>query len=209
MSTWTSSARRVAVAALALAALTGCFENAALSRAVTRASGPSVQGSVGVLDGAITVAGPEGYCVDAQATRETDQQAFVLLVRCRGDRDHPVLSVTVTDLRVPGGDPAVQLSDLTSFVLSGAGRGQLSRRGRASDVTIAQHRITDGALWLNLSDAGNPAAFEPGYWRVVMPLAGRLVTLSALSLAEAPSDGAALEGALASLVGVLRRRNLD
>jgi len=209
MSTWTNRVGRGAALAAALALLAGCFENAALDRAAMQASGPATQDSVGVLDGSITIAGPEGYCVDPQATRETDQQAFVLLVRCAGPQVQPVLSVTVTDLRVPPGDPVLQLEQLVAFVLSEAGRGQLSRRGRSSDVVVSAHRIDDGALWLDLTDAGNPEPFEARYWRVVMPLAGRLVTLSALSLTAAPSEAGVGEAAIGALIGVLRRRNLE
>ena len=210
MSTWTSKARLALALAAALALLAGCFETVALREAVTRASDRAAPvGSVGVLDGAVTVAGPDGWCVDPSATRETDEQAFVLLIRCHGPRAAPVLSVTVTNVRVPPGDRAVQMSELAEFLVTDAGRGQLSRRGRLADVTLEAPRIRDGALWMHLTDAGNPDTFEPAYWRVVLPLAGRLVTLSALSLAQAPSDRAAGEAAMAGLIDVLRRRNLD
>ena len=191
-----------------LALLPGCFETQALSSALTRVSGET-RTSVAVLGGAITVAGPDGWCVDPGATRDTGEQAFVLLVRCRGGRGQPVLSVTVSDLRVPAGDRAAQLSGLVEFVLTDAGRGQLSRRGRADEVTIRSHRIEGGALWLDLADTGNPEGLEPGYWRVVMPLAGRLVTLSAMSPVAAPSPPEAGAEALEALIAVLRRRNLE
>ena len=196
------------MAAALLALLPACFETQALSSALTRVSGET-RGSVAVLGGAITVAGPDGWCVDPRATRETGDQAFVLLVRCRGGRGEPVLSVTVSDIRVPAGDRATQLSGLVEFVLTDAGRGQLSRRGRTDEVTIRSHRIVDGALWLDLSDTGNPDTLEPGYLRVVLPLAGRLVTLSAMSPVASPSTPQAGAEALEGLIAVLRRRNLD
>lgn len=207
MSIWTSSARVLPALAL-LALLAACFETQALSGALTRVSGET-RASAAVLGGAVTVAGPEGWCVDPGATRETGDQAFVLLVRCRGGRGQPVLSVTVSDIRVPAGDRAAQLSGLVEFLLTDAGRGQLSRRGRADEVTIRAHRIADGALWLDLTDTGNPEGLEPGYWRVVLPLAGRLVTLAAMSPAAAPSPPEAGAEALEALIGVLRRRNLE
>lgn len=210
MSIWTSRTRAALALAAALALLAGCFESVALRDAVTRASGRTAPvGSVGVLSGAVTIAGPEGWCIDPSATRETADQAFVLMVRCRGSRAAPVLSITVTSLRVPPGDRAVQMSELAEFLVTDSGRGQLSRRGRHGDVTLEPPRILDGALWMYLTDIGNPDTFQPGYWRVVMPLAGRLVTLSSLSLAEAPSDREAGERAMTGLISVLRRRNLD
>lgn len=208
MSTWTSRVRAALALAGAVALLAACFETQELSGALTRVSGQG-QGSVGVLGGAITVAGPEGWCVDPGATRETGEQAFVLLSRCRGGRGQPVLSVTITDTRVPPGDRSDQLEGLVGFLLTDAGRGQLSRRGRSDDVTVLDHRVQDGALWLQLTDAGNPEPFAPDYWRVVMPLVGRLVTLSALSVAASPSPPEAGEAALEGLIDTLRRRNLD
>lgn len=209
MSIWISRPRSF-LALLAAALLAACFETVALRDAVTRdLAQVAPVGAVGVLGGTITIAGPDGWCVDPGATRETDEQAFALLRPCRAGRASPVLGVTVTDTRVPPGDRAAQLSQLADFLVTDAGRGQLSRRGRPGDVTLEPPRIRDGALWLYLTDSGNPEAFEPGYWRVVMPLAGRLVTLTALSLAAAPSNRAAGEAAMAGLIEVLRRRNLD
>lgn len=208
MSTWTSSVRAALALAGALALLAACLETQALSGAMTRVSGEG-RAAVAVLGGAVTVAGPEGWCVDPGATRETGEQAFVLLTRCHGGRNQPVLSVTVTDTRVPPGDRSAQLEGLVAFLLTDAGRGQLSRRGRSDDVAVLSQRVQDGALWLELTDAGNPEPFAPGYWRVVMPLVGRLVTLSALSVAASPSPPEAGAAALAELIDTLRRRNLD
>lgn len=224
MSTWTSSpARRAArqgpvrargrlrAALLAgcTAVLAACFETQALGQLVTRVSGTG-PGAVGVLGGAVTVAAPEGWCIDQTAMRESADQVFVLFRRCRTSAAAgSVLSVTVTNLRIPEGDRAAQLAGLAGFLDTEVGRGQLSRRGWAADVAILSIAARDGALWMQLSDAGNPAAFDPVYHRVVMPLAGRLVTLAALAPRGAPADPAAAEAELAELAAVLRQRNLD
>lgn len=206
---WTSR-RRLAALAIALALLGGCFETEALNRLGAPAATPTGPNAISVLEGVITVAGPEGYCIDEGATREGANNAFVLIMRCQsGAPVAPVFGVAVTDMRVPAGDRALQLQGLEAFLATNAGRGQLSRRGRAGDVTIAAMHQREGALWLHLTDTGNPEQFLPEYLRVVMPLAGRLVTLSALSLQGAPVDAATAEAAMAELVSVLRRRNLD
>jgi len=209
MSTWTSDrpGNALLLALSLLLALAGCFETDALSR-VLPGSASMGPGAIGVLDGALTVAGPDGYCIDEAATRESGQNAFVLLRRCRGNRG-PVLSVTVTDLRVPPGDRTEQLDGLAAFLSTESGRGQLSRRGRASDVSIDEISLQDGALWLYLTDLGNPEAFQPGYWRAILPLTGRLVTLSAMSLDGAPNDRASGRRAMEALIVTLRQRNLD
>jgi hypothetical protein len=163
---------------------------------------------MGVLNGALTVAGPDGYCVDEASSRESGQNAFVLLRRCRGSRG-PVLSVTVTDMRVPPGDRTAQMDGVAAFLSTDAGRSQLSRRGRAGDVTIDEIGLNEGALWLYMTDAGNPEGFEPGYWRAVLPLAGRLVTLSAMSLSDAPNDRQSGRRSMEALIVTMRQRNLD
>lgn len=196
-----------ALALAAVLALAGCFETEALSRFNPRGAGGG-PGSIGVLNGALTVAGPDGFCIDQSATRESGENAFVLLRRCRGGRG-PVLSVTVTDLRVPPGDRAAQLDGLAAFLTTDSGRGQLSRRGRASDVAIDEIALNDGALWLYLTDSGNPEGFAPGYWRAVLPLAGRLVTLAAMSLQAAPTDRAEGRRQMEALIVTLRQRNLE
>jgi len=209
MSIWTSRTGLAAALATMLALLSGCFETESMARVTPRATSPG-PGSVGVLEGAVTVAGPEGYCVDPSATRETESHAFVLMRRCRAGRGGaPVLSVTVTDVRVPQGDVVQQLDGLATFLATDAGRGQLSRRGRAADVEMSRIEQRDGTLWMRLSDSGNPEGFEPGYWRVVMPLAGRLVTLSAMSLQSVPVPPDDAATAMTHLIATLRARNLD
>lgn len=201
---------RLAALGLGLALLAGCFETEALSGLGTRPAAASGPNAVSVLDGTVTIAGPDAWCIDESATRESETSAFVLMLRCRqGGRPAPVFGIVVADMRVPEGDRQRQLESLAEFLVTDAGRGQLSRRGRAGDVTIAARQQRDGALWLHLTDTGNPEQFLPEYLRVVMPLAGRLVTISALSLQGAPVSAAAAETAMAELIAVLRRRNLD
>lgn len=201
---------RLGALALALLLLAGCFETETLGALGPRGATASGPNAVSVLGGAVTVAGPEAWCIDESATRESETSAFVLMLRCRpGGRPAPVFGIVITDMRVPEGDRQQQLEALAGFLVTEAGRGQLSRRGRAADVAIAATRQRDGALWLHLTDTGNPEQFLPEYLRVVMPLAGRLVTISALSLHGAPVGAAAAEAAMADLIAVLRRRNLD
>lgn len=208
MSTRTSRARAALALGLAAALLAACIEHQALSNALNRVATPGA-GSVQVLDGAFAVAGPDGWCVDQGAVRETGDQAFVLLVPCQATRGAPILSVAISDVRVPQGDRAAQLGDLRDFLLGEGGRAQLSRRGNPAEVTVRSHRIEDGALWLELRDLGNPETVSADYGRVVLPLAGRLVTLSAMSLTANPARSAAAFQALQALIAMLRARNPD
>lgn len=209
MSIWTSKARACTLTLLAGLLLAGCFESESLSRVSGRdRDEPSGPATVAVLDGNVIVAGPAGYCVDDTATRESDSEAFVLLVRCSPTRrNSPILSATVTGhLAASAADPA-NLSNLGAFLETSAGRVQLSRRGNAGDVGILQTRVEDGALWLRIEDNGNPDTFEPGYWRAILPVAGRVVTLSVLSARAHPVSEERGLRALRDFVAAMRNRN--
>lgn len=210
MSTWTSERRALVSVLLAvLLLLTGCFESVSLERAAGRvglaASGPA---SVPVLDGALIVAGPNAYCVDDEATRESDRQAFVLLARCRAGRQpSPVLSATVSGQAAPGSGSRAELQLLADFLASSAGRAQLSRSGDAGAVRIEQQLLQDGALWLRIHDEGNPETLHPAYWRAIMPLAERVVTLSVMSARDHPVGSEAELRALRDFVASMRAAN--
>ena len=196
--------RRFAGAVFLCLGLSGCFESVPLSQAAVRSltavSGPA---QVAVLEGAVTIGGPAGYCVDGEATRETDIEAFVLMVRCRVTlRPAPVLSATVTGVPAPASDDPDTLRGLTTFLSTAPGRAQLSRSGDPRDVTVHQATYADNAIWMLIQDTGNPASFDQTYWRAVLPIAGRIVTLSVLSAREHPVDP---ESALGILRGFVMR----
>lgn len=180
----------------------GCFETAPLTEAASRAlqpaSGPSV---VSVLDGEVSVTGPAGYCIDAEATSESEAEAFVLLVRCRNTLGpSPVLSATITDLFSDGSPDS--LRPLPGFLRSSPGRAQLSRSGDPADVTIEEATFAEGAVWLLIHDEGNPGSFDETYWRAILPIAGRIVTLSVLAAADHPFED---DSGLAILRGFVMR----
>ncbi len=216
MSTWTSERGGVGIwRARWLAALAGClllsacFEAEPLNRAAGRlglaASGPA---SVTVLDGAMTVTGPDGYCIDEEATRESGSEAFVFFARCRpGMRASPVLSATVTGHAGTGSASAADLRRLADFLDGQTGRAQLSRRGRAGDVRIEETLIQDGVLWLRIHDAGNPEALHPAYWRAILPVGERVVTLSVMSSRAHPVGGARELEVLRAFVARMRGAN--
>ncbi len=208
MSIWTSKWPLTRAAVACVFVVSGCFEHsAAWDRRGQDAIEPVV--ALGVLDGLLTVAGPEGYCIDPTATRERGEEAFVLLRHCEDLPGQPVLSVSVSNVRLPAGDIRAQLERLAQFLLAPDGQAHLSRRGRPADLTILSHDIAEGVLWMELEDRGNPRGFIPEYTRAVLPLAGRLVTLAALSPTPAPPSRADRRRALAELITVLKRRNLD
>jgi len=182
--------------------LGACFETAPLTQAASRAlqpaSGPAL---VSVLNDQVAVTGPAGYCVDPEATSENGTEAFVLLVRCRNTLGPaPVLSATITGLMTDGNPETFRR--LTGFLQSLPGRAQLSRSGDPADVVVEQASFAEGVVWLLIHDEGNPSSFDETYWRAILPLAGRIVTLSVLAAAEHPFEP---DSGLAILRGFVMR----
>jgi hypothetical protein len=182
-------------------------------------AGPvSVTRAVTVSDGAVIITGPSGYCIDRAATRDGPDGAFVLFGTCAalagsraaGQPEKPAL-LTVSVL--PGAPDDATLSDsfpaLTSFFRSEPGRAALSRSGKATDVTVETVLSTGNALLLELRDAsaaqGQPVA--PDYWRAVLALNGRMVTVSALALSDRPLTSGEKRKALESLIARIRAAN--
>lgn len=192
-----------------ITALGGCFEtgslNEAAGRGIRHASGP---GFVEVLDGAVTVAGPSGYCVDVEATRESDIEAFVLLARCHPTmRPAPVLSATVTSVRAPSSNDPDTLRRLAEFLETSAGRAQLSRSGDPADVRIESISYRSGVIWMHIQDQSNPDSFDPNYWRAILVVGGRVVTLSVLWAREHPVEVSSARSVMLDFVRQMRRRN--
>lgn len=138
--------------------------------------------AVAVLDGAVRVAPPAGYCIGQGQVREDRDTAVVLIGRClQGGLTTPaVISVSVGH----AGSAGVMLAGpeaLSAFFASAQGRAMLARSGKAGDVTVLGTAITDGAFLVHLADrrAGR-------YWRAILSADGRLISVSALGTGAAP-----------------------
>ena len=200
---------RAWIGAAATLLLAGCLETTPLQQAATRglqpANGPQ---TIRVIADSMTVSGPAGYCVDIEATQDSGVEAFVLLVRCRGTlRPAPVLSAAITGTPAPDSSDPSQLRRLTDFLATPPGRAQLSRSGDPHDVTVHRATYSDGAIWLLIEDRGNPDSFDNLYWRAILPVSGRIVTLSVLASADHPFDEAAGLALLTRFVMRIRSAN--
>lgn len=205
MSTWTSRAFGVSAASLVLAA---CV--AAVPGGATRA--------IAVSDGAFTVAGPQGYCIDRTATRDGPEGAFALLGTCAaisGSRaaaqpsQAPLLTVSV----LRGAPQETAFADsfpaLAAFFRSDTGRAALSRSGKAGDVSVEDVATAGDVLYLRVRDTSAPQGqpVEPEYWRAVLAVGGRIVTVSALGLRDRPVPSEEKRRTLVALIDRLRAAN--
>jgi hypothetical protein len=167
------------------------------------ANSPLAPPPTAVLDGAVSVAGPRGYCVDPAATHELADAAVALIGRCPGALavTPALLTMTVGPAASAGvlaaGGPA-----MTEYFTSAEGRAALSRSGQALDVRVIAAVGVGDAYLLHLQDR---AVGE--YWRAVVGLNGRLVTVSANGTQGAPLPPPVGRALLDATLIALRRVN--
>lgn len=184
----------------ALLVLTGCLQGPA----VTKASfgfgfGERAVSYMTVAGGAVTIAGPPGYCIESSATKESEVGAFVLLGSCAAITNSPrlakpdtpaLLTASVTSQK--GTTVENSLDRLKSFFESESGRAALSRNGDARSVQVLETLKADGALYLRIRDE-SPGAL-PGlmneYWRGVLDVGDRVVTITVATFRKRPLDPA-------------------
>lgn len=138
--------------------------------------------SAPVLNGAIQVGIPAGYCIDTKSSRAGKDSAVVLMGRCSDAVLAKPALITVAIGK--SGSAGVMTADgaaLATFFTSTQGRVALSRSGRAADVTVISALSSGDAFLLHIKDR---AVGE--YWRAVVGINGRLVTLSATGTETVP-----------------------
>jgi hypothetical protein len=140
--------------------------------------------TISVLQGALKIAPPMGYCVDSDAGQEGEDTAVILMGRCSSGSNHApaLISVSIG----PSGSAGIMVAggeNLAAFFTSPEGRATLSRRGRSADMRVAQALSSDKAFLMRLQEAG-----EPSYWRAVFGLRGRLVTVSVKGGGDTPLE---------------------
>lgn len=154
---------------------------------------------VPVLSGAVTVAAPSGYCVGPAQVKEAQDTAVALIGRClsTGLVMPAVISVSVGR----SGSAGVMIAGpeaVAAFFGRPEGRQLLARSGRAKDLKVIETRVRDGALLMHLDDAG-----VGSYWRAILGLKGRLITISAQGTGGVvlpdPASLSAVEGTLAAM----------
>lgn len=177
MFTWTSKLRRGLGLALVLPHLALALP--ALSEL------PPLPKKVVLRGDDIAVQGPTGYCPDPATLNQMNGAASVLLGRCSDALAVKPAVISVTFGR-PGSASAMAAggAEMASFFASEAGRKSLSRRGRASDVTITSARSVGDLFLFRVADRG-----EGVYWRAMATVGTRTVSVKASGpdLSEAES----------------------
>ena len=154
----------------------------------------------------LAVQGPSGYCVDTRSVQDDAEGGFVLLTSCaalagrKNTGKTAVLSLSATGQSLGAFD--FDAGAFARFFASEAGRAALARNGQASSVEVLETVERADRLLIHAKDAApNPVpGLTEEYWRAIYLKDGRLVTLTATPLADAPMDEAALRRLLEKFV---------
>lgn len=159
---------------------------------------------VAVLGGALRVRAPEFYCIDTKSARAFDDTAVVLIGRCNAAGQVAAALVTVTVGRAASAGVMLAAPEaLRGFMSSPAGRKALSRSGRAEDVAVLESGVLGGdRLMLHLNDRQ-----EGEYWRAIIGIKGRLVTISASGAEGVPLTADQGRRLVEKTVAALRKAN--
>jgi hypothetical protein len=212
MSTQISDPTRRAALAAACVLLAGCGGGLGLSRP---AEAPA---QVAVTADQIVVTGPEGFCVDPTATRDTGDTGFVLLGNCAAiansrraiqPQSPAVLTAAISETS-SGGRLADSLPDLDTFFRGPEGLALLSREGNPDSVQILETATVGDAFFLHATDtsAGAIEGVQSDYWRAYMDVGPRIATLSVLALEDRALDREQSLEILRSFVTAVQAANL-
>jgi hypothetical protein len=155
---------------------------------------------VAVLNGSLRVAAPAGYCPDPATLREDTDSAVVFLGRCEAENGMRPAVLTVTAGASGSGIAMASGGEgLAAFFNSDAGRSTLSRSGQAADVSVGSSLTAEDLFLMRVDDRATGS-----YWRAMMALGGRLVSISANGPDLPLSEGRAL---VEKTAAALRRAN--
>lgn len=193
--------RRGGLAALLLVTLAGCGGGFSGGGGTSTGGfnallpGRSAPSQATVTSAAVTIAGPDGFCVDPASTKDDGGTGFVLLSNCAAvtgsgagveGASRAVLTASVG--QNPGDPVGLRLAETDAFLRSPQGLSTLSRSGDAGTVEILESFAQGETLFLRLrdsSDAGLPN-LAPDHWRAILDVKSTLVTLSVMGIASEP-----------------------
>ncbi len=171
--------------------------------------------SVAVSSKSVVIAGPAGFCVDKSATRDSDTTSFVLLGTCSSlsrSRDVSLPDVKAVLTATVGGPGSSQESELNAATLDGffrsePGRNVLSRNGNADGVEVTDSFFSDQTYFVYSTETPGPNGFQPAYWRAVMDVNSRLVSLTVQGLTDEPIGPKAGLQTMTEFVNSVRNAN--
>jgi hypothetical protein len=156
-----------------------------------------------ILGGEMIIAAPRGYCVNDAASQQAEDSAVVIMGRCSDAGKVPPAVITATV--GTAGSAAVLASgpeQLTQYFASPEGLAALSRTGDPAAVQVTEILSVDDAILLNLTDSA-----IGDYWRAVLGLRGRVVTLAVTPPSGLPLKSAEGRRLLDRTIAAIRSAN--
>lgn len=168
--------------------------------------------TMALLDGTVSVRGPEGFCVDQQASRPVT--GFAALAGCAVISDAVMMPALEGLITVQFGAPGSATvsgaeAELAGLLRSAQGAALLSSTGDSGTIHIARVDRADGVVVVRFSDAA-PAptpGLEPLEWRAFLDVRGRLTTISLRGFDRAPIPADQGLRLLSQAIGALRAAN--
>lgn len=168
--------------------------------------------TMALLDGTVSVRGPEGFCVDQQASRPVT--GFAALAGCAVISDAVLMPALEGLITVQFGAPGSATvsgaeAELAGLLRSAQGAALLSSTGDSGTIHIARVDRADGVVVVRFSDAA-PAptpGLEPLEWRAFLDVRGRLTTISLRGFDRAPIPADQGLRLLSQAIGALRAAN--
>ena len=169
--------------------------------------------SLAVSGGAVTVAGPPDYCVDAATSRSAD--GFAILAPCATLGSGNATPIRNAVISVQVGEPGSAVvegaeSAMVSLFGTPAGAELLSRTGDPGLIAIREAGLSSGVV-IVVYDDRNPVPIDGTQtreWRGFFDLGDRLVTISLRGLASSPLSSGSGTTLLRQAVEAVRAANL-
>lgn len=197
-------------------ALAGCAPDGAAFNPVGFLSTKRVSDRVSVTAARVAIAGPQGYCIDDDGTRDGSGEAFVVLGSCasisRSARQPAPAEPALLTASVSSGEPVSierAVGALPSFFRSETGRRALSRAGDPATVEIIDTTVDGEMFVLRVRDRSPNliGAVEDTYLRGLFDIDGALVTISVIGLRDRPISDAGARQTLLAFAREIRAAN--
>ena len=169
----------------------------------------------------ITVAGPQGFCIDERLVDEARVGAFIFLSDCAANPGEgpsiarvpisAVLTASISNMGLPGADDnmGTALAQLQSFLETPFGQLTLSKSRNPETLNVLSITRTDTAVYAFIQD-GTPTTHtgeSPRFWRAFTEVNGRLAALSATGYNAADLEQERIKAILEAFVAAMHTAN--
>lgn len=169
-----------------------------------------------VSRGEVVVDGPVGFCVDTGATKDSAENAFVVMGNCaslssasisESSRFKALLTASLA-VSADGNTAALDGEALSAFFKSDAGLASLSRQDASGPVNLIETFFQDDVFYAYADDGGERAKnLDQSYWRAILVIKGRLTSLTVQDFASQKMSDSDSLNLMREFVATMRTAN--